>query len=311
MTHSARAVARVRQVKPFSTKLIEALLPHITHRHGAVRLQVLGALEELLLCGAGQSVETLTGWRLKNNVPIAEFYGKGAPRINYLADLSRDRSVPVRRKFVKVVARWIREMDGEDLYEQEVRIMPYLVSGLCDDDEETATSARLEIERREGRSDSDDDDDEDDPHSSMIGFFSSSSQGGGEALAPGWARRRRDSDPEDDDESDGYGEEGEDDVEYDNTPDALDVAEQAMRERRRGARERRRTARAREAVADRAEQPVGEPRVDAASAQRKRRAADARPRARRDRADRRPVDEEHRRIGVFKRQSACRGRGVG
>merc|ERR1719353_2445461 len=104
-----------KQVKPFSTKLLEALLPHIMHRHGAVRLQVLGALEELLLCGAGQSVETLTGWRLKNNVPIAEFYGKGAPRINYLADLSRDRSVAVRRKFVHVVARWCREMDGEDL----------------------------------------------------------------------------------------------------------------------------------------------------------------------------------------------------
>ena len=37
--------------------------------------------------------------------------------------------------------------------------------------------------------------------------------------------------------------EGEDDVEYDNTPDALDVAEQAMRERKRGggtSRKRRR-----------------------------------------------------------------------
>ena len=111
-----------------------------------------------------------------------------------------------------------------------------------DDDPAAHAAARLEIERREGRSDSDDDDDND-PHSSMIGFFSSSSQGGGEALAPGWARRRRDSDPEDDDESDGYGEEGEDDVEYDNTPDALDVAEQAMRERKRGggtSRKRRR-----------------------------------------------------------------------
>ena len=34
-----------------------------------MRLAVLTALEELLLCGAGQSVETLVGWRLKNNVP--------------------------------------------------------------------------------------------------------------------------------------------------------------------------------------------------------------------------------------------------
>ena len=136
-----------KQVKPFSEKLIGALLPHITHRHGAVRLQVLGALEELLLCGAGSAVETLTGWRLKNNVPVAEFYGKGSPRINYLADLSRDRQVGVRRKFVQVVARWIREMDGEDLYEQEVRIMPYLVSGLTDEDDETAHTSMRELER--------------------------------------------------------------------------------------------------------------------------------------------------------------------
>ena len=41
-----------------------------------MRLVVIGALESLLLCGAGQSVETLVGWRLKNNVPVAEFYGK-------------------------------------------------------------------------------------------------------------------------------------------------------------------------------------------------------------------------------------------
>ena len=105
-------------MKPFSTKLIEALLPHITHRHGAVRLQVLGALEELLLCGAGQSVETLTGWRLKNNVPVAEFYGKAPPRVNHLADLSRDSSLAVRRRFVRCLARWLEHMDGEHLYEQ-------------------------------------------------------------------------------------------------------------------------------------------------------------------------------------------------
>ena len=60
-------------------------------------------------------------------VPIAEFYGKGAPRINYLADVSRDRSVAVRRKFVHVLTRWCIEMDGEDLYEQEVRLGGHLI----------------------------------------------------------------------------------------------------------------------------------------------------------------------------------------
>ena len=96
--------------------------------------QVLHGLEEVMLCGAGQSVETLVGWRLSNNVPIAEFYGKGAPRVNYLADLSRDRSLPVRRRFMQCLARWLFELPGEDIYEQEVRLMPYLVSCLFDED---------------------------------------------------------------------------------------------------------------------------------------------------------------------------------
>ena len=70
-----------------------------------MRVAVLGALESLLLCGAGQCVETLVGWRLKNNVPIAEFYGKGEARINYLADLSRDASPQARSPPVSA-PRW-------------------------------------------------------------------------------------------------------------------------------------------------------------------------------------------------------------
>ena len=136
-----------KQVKPFSMKLLEAVLPHVRHRHAAVRTCVLRALEELLLCGAGSFVETLVGWRLKNNVPIKEFYGKGDARLNYLADLSRDRSVIVRRQLHKTMSRWMSEMQPEDLYEQEVRLAPYLASGLCDEDAETAEAARREIER--------------------------------------------------------------------------------------------------------------------------------------------------------------------
>ena len=122
----ARAVDsdRGKRVKPYSTKLIEALLPHTKHRHAAVRLVVIAALESLLLCGAGQSVETLVGWRLKNNVPVAEFYGKGETRINYMADLSRDTSPLVRRRFVQCCARWLHQMSYEDLYEHEARPRP-------------------------------------------------------------------------------------------------------------------------------------------------------------------------------------------
>ena len=85
-----------------------------------MRLVVIAALESLLLCGAGQSVETLVGWRLKNNVPVAEFYGKGEARINYMADLSRDASPLVRRRLVQCCARWLHQLGYEDLYEHEV-----------------------------------------------------------------------------------------------------------------------------------------------------------------------------------------------
>ena len=127
-----------KTVKPFSTKLLEAVLPHARHRHHAVRLAVLDALQPLLLCGAGQSVETLVGWRLPNNVPIQEFYGKGEARRNYLAELQRDAHAPVRKKLMTVACRWIADMDPEDLYEQEVRLMPYVLSALFDADAPTA-----------------------------------------------------------------------------------------------------------------------------------------------------------------------------
>ena len=102
-----------------------------------MRLVVIAALESLLLCGAGQSVETLVGWRLKNNVPVAEFYGKGEARINYMADLSRDASPLVRRRLVQCCARWLHQLSYEDLYEHEVRITPYLVNGLADSEAAT------------------------------------------------------------------------------------------------------------------------------------------------------------------------------
>lgn len=41
-------------------------------------------------------------------------------RRNWLADLSRDGSPQVRRRFLATLTRWLREMDGADLYEQEV-----------------------------------------------------------------------------------------------------------------------------------------------------------------------------------------------
>ena len=79
-------------------------------------------------------------------MPVAEFYGKGQPRINYLANLSREHSLPVRRRFVDALARWMREMDGADLYEQEVRLAPYLLSALFDADAEIRRRALAHLE---------------------------------------------------------------------------------------------------------------------------------------------------------------------
>ena len=58
---------------------------------------------------------------------------------------------------------------------------------------------------------------------------------------------------------------------------------------------------AREVAADRAEQPIGELRVEVYRAQRERCAAAAQPRARRDRADRRPVNEVDKRARPSRR----------
>ena len=60
---------------------------------------------------------------------MAEFYGKGEVRRNWLADLSRDGSLAVRQQFLATLTRWVREMDGADLYEQEVRL--YIGLYLC------------------------------------------------------------------------------------------------------------------------------------------------------------------------------------
>lgn len=48
-----------KAVQPYSAKLVEALLPHLRHRHAAVRVATLEALEHTLLAGAGSSVSAL------------------------------------------------------------------------------------------------------------------------------------------------------------------------------------------------------------------------------------------------------------
>jgi hypothetical protein len=50
-----------KAVQPYSAKLVEAVLPHLRHRHAAVRVATLDALEHALLAGAGSSVRAKGG----------------------------------------------------------------------------------------------------------------------------------------------------------------------------------------------------------------------------------------------------------
>ena len=118
-----------KAVRPFTTGLIDALLPGLGHRHAAVRASALRALVELVPCGAAASIETLVGYTEPNVVPIASFYGKASARVNVLASLSQDKSRTVRATLQCVLFRWCRELPYEDLYSQEARLFVYLLAG--------------------------------------------------------------------------------------------------------------------------------------------------------------------------------------
>lgn len=88
-------------------------------------------------------MENLVGFRDPNSVPIKDFY-EPSHNINYLATFINDENVKVRQEFLRHIKIWVCDLD--DKYDHHGRLVPYLLSGLFDQDEVVKNTAMATIE---------------------------------------------------------------------------------------------------------------------------------------------------------------------
>lgn len=121
----------------FNSIISRSLFLSITHKQSKVKIAGLEALEGLMFCSPHKKnveiMEQLIGFRDPNLVPIKDFY-EPSTKINYFALLIIDNNFTVRKKFYGVICNWL--MNLEDRYDHESRLVPYLLSGLFDLNEE-------------------------------------------------------------------------------------------------------------------------------------------------------------------------------
>jgi len=126
--------------------MIKSLKGTIKHKHASVRQVAVSALGALLMCGDKNmnAVEDLVAWHQPNIIPIWQFFSGGvyedgklvrpderAQQHNYLALLGTDRSPQVREAFLHMLVDWMTRLT--DRWDHEMRFLPYLLNGLCDD----------------------------------------------------------------------------------------------------------------------------------------------------------------------------------
>ncbi|CAE7268083.1 Dnaaf5, partial [Symbiodinium pilosum] len=132
----------------FALPLARSLTSCLTHNHAKLRIAGLRAITACLWCGVWKHnfeiFEVLMAWQDPNKVPIKAFY-EGVTNVNYMSTLSFDRHPAVRRFWFETLAYWmLRCVDKVDL---EPYIAPYLLTGLCDENEEIALEVFWLIER--------------------------------------------------------------------------------------------------------------------------------------------------------------------
>ncbi|CAM9154418.1 unnamed protein product, partial [Pylaiella littoralis] len=128
-------------MKFYAVGISRAILPHLRHRqvHAKVRLAALKALrmtvkvpDRAKVKGAGTSVIVdLVGFREDNVLPVAAFYGRGDTTVNYLAELTTDRSVSVRTETTAMLSDWLTSLP--DRYDHQTRLLPYILNAIADD----------------------------------------------------------------------------------------------------------------------------------------------------------------------------------
>ena len=145
-----------RRLQPASKELTAAVLPLTTHRRKAVRCAAIRAVRELVFVGAHEMVLEMVAWRDPNLVAIKSFYEPDPKvlctpslcrdqisrvhamrvlklwpvQVNFCGKLSTDSAHSVRAEFVDMLGAWLCKLD--ERIDHQGRLLPYLVSALCD-----------------------------------------------------------------------------------------------------------------------------------------------------------------------------------
>lgn len=126
----------------FVPSLLRALLLPLTSHKSKTICSALQTLTSVLKCGAWKTttdaMEILVGFRDPNSVAIKEFY-EPSNKINYLAILINHNKRIVREGFIRRVGEWCMEL--EDRWDHHPRLVPYLLSGVFDEEEEVREAA--------------------------------------------------------------------------------------------------------------------------------------------------------------------------
>jgi hypothetical protein len=123
----------------FNSTMSRAIFYALTHKQSKLRIAALDVLEKLMTCSPQKKnieiMEQLIGFRDPNLVAIKDFY-EPSTKINYLAMLVTDSNPAVKKRFFEMITNWLTELD--DRVEHESRLIPYVLTGMFDSNEEIA-----------------------------------------------------------------------------------------------------------------------------------------------------------------------------
>jgi hypothetical protein len=133
--------AQPQAMKHWVVGLARRLAPALRHRHAKVRIAAIGAMQRLVACvnkdkrnsAGGAALNDLLGHRDSNVLTITSFY-KSDASVNYCGLLCTDPQRAVRLRFVEMIGEWATSM--EDRWDHHERLVPFLLTGLTDDDGE-------------------------------------------------------------------------------------------------------------------------------------------------------------------------------
>lgn len=131
----------------FNSILGRSLFLPLCSKQSKIKILGLEAIDSLMECSPFKKnfeiLEGLIGFSDPNLVPIKDFY-EPSTKFNYFAMLIRDGNFLVRKKFLEMISNWL--IYKEDRYDFESRVLPYLLTGLFDENEEVAifTLGKLE-----------------------------------------------------------------------------------------------------------------------------------------------------------------------